>query len=322
MTTIKKTGGKWDPKAWPVYFAAAEMQTLISAEPSLRYMLAAVSDLESELPMTRLRHCFDQGKTILLDSGVYVLSTQHAKTHNMSMDEALGLAPDKVDGFADLLERYCAIVTEFGERSWGYIEIDQGGRENKIKTRAKLEGMGFKPMPVYHPFNDGWDYFDYLAERYDRICFGNVVQAEAAVRKRLIATAWERRRKYPNLWIHALGYTANEFFAAFPLGSCDSSSWISSVRWGRSHVAVANHNIDHKGSEFCYDMDTAPDSDKGHIKAKLLCGYEAHMMNLNMHAIAGEQREVLGADIGLFDKGGRNARRVPRAGQQRAPATE
>ena len=62
-----------------------------------------------------------------------------------------------------------------------------------------LEQMGLRPIPVYHPFNDGWDYFDYLAERYDRICFGNVVQADRETRKRLVATAWERHRKYPHL---------------------------------------------------------------------------------------------------------------------------
>ena len=60
------------------------------------------------------------------------------------------------------------------------VEVDQGGRENKIKTRARLEKMGLRPIPVYHPLNDGWDYFDYLAENYDRICMGNVVNAEAS----------------------------------------------------------------------------------------------------------------------------------------------
>jgi hypothetical protein len=52
-----------------------------------------------------------------------------------------------------------------------------------------LEQMGLRPIPVYHPFNDGWHYFDYLAERYDLVCFDNVVQADRETRKRLVATA-------------------------------------------------------------------------------------------------------------------------------------
>lgn len=59
---------------------------------------------------------------------------------------------------------YVEIIRKFENDAWGCIEIDQGGRENKIKTRAMLEGMGLRPIPVYHPFLDGWDYFDYLTE--------------------------------------------------------------------------------------------------------------------------------------------------------------
>lgn len=314
MSAIKKTAGTWDPKAWPIYFAAGETLALERGSPCMQYVLAEVNALKDERCLNRLRGLFAADKSVLIDSGVYVLSTQHAAAHNMSMDEALGLAPDKVDGFAELLERYVSIISEFGPKAWGYIEIDQGGRENKIKTRAKLEAKGLRPIPVYHPFNDGWDYFDYLAERYDRICFGNVVQAESAVRKRLIATAWERRRKYPHLWIHALGLTASELTTAFPVNSCDSSTWLSAIRWGVPHARIANQGGGQLGVEFLYDRDDDVDSERGCIKAIAMCGYDAHIMARTMGTIAAEQRDVLGADIGLFDKGGKkNERRAPSA---------
>ena len=112
----------------------------------------------------------------------------------MTMDEVLSMAPEKLDGFDSLFDKYVRIIKEIGEESWGYIEIDQGGKDNKIKTRDRLHKLGFNPIPVYHPLVDGWDYFDYLAERYDRICLGNIVQAQNETRKRLLATMWERKR--------------------------------------------------------------------------------------------------------------------------------
>ena len=63
---------------------------------------------------------------------------------------------------------------------------------------GQAESLGLKPIPVYHPLLDGWDYFDELAAQYDRICFGNIVQAPAATRIRLLHTLWERHRRYPD----------------------------------------------------------------------------------------------------------------------------
>ena len=156
------------------------------------------------------------------------------------MDEALGTAPEDIDGFDNLFDRYCEIVGVLGDRAWGYIELDQGGRDNKIKTRKRLEALGFNPVPVYHPLNDGWDYFDELASTYDRICVGNVVEADSETRKRIIATIYERCRDYPDLWVHLLGLTPNPWLNAYPMGSCDSSSLASAIRWGQSNIETAS----------------------------------------------------------------------------------
>ena len=100
-----------------------------------------------------------------IDSGVFNLSTRHAAKHDLTMDQALALAPTEIDGFDELFAKYVRLVTELGDKVWGYIEIDQGGKANKIKTRARLEELGLRPIPVYHPFNDGWDYFGEIAAR-------------------------------------------------------------------------------------------------------------------------------------------------------------
>lgn len=295
---MMKTGGTWDRKDWPTYFVAASFSALEAAMTMHRFLLVAVNEM-TDKDAGGVERMAETGKSVLIDSGVYWLSTQHAKAHSVSMDEALSLAPTEIDGFDELFNRYVELVKKLGHLAWGYIEIDQGGRENKIKTRKKLERMGLRPMPVYHPLNDGWDYFDFLAERYDRICFGNVVNADIATRKRLVATAWERRRKYPYLWIHLLGMTPSEITTAFPSNSCDSSTWIAGVRWGVHSSSIA-HQRTRLEDGFIYKRGEDMESEKGHAKAWRMCGYDAHITRRTMQQIAAEQRDELGADIGLF----------------------
>lgn len=297
---VKATGGNWDRGLWPTYFIAADIDTLRDASPYHHHVLIAVNELGGGEDMEAVRRLIANGNQLFIDSGVFWLSNRHAERHKLTMDQALSMAPDQVDGFQALFDKYVTLLREIGDKVWGYIEIDQGGRENKIKTRAKLEALGLRPIPVYHPFNDGWDYFDYLAERYDRICFGNVVQADSATRKRLIATAWERRRKYPHLWIHALGMTASEVTGAYPINSCDSSTWLSGVRWGYLHTWSANRRLWEAGRGFIYEPGSDPESPRGHRKSRRLHGYDAGMAARTMRLIAAEQRDALGCDVGMF----------------------
>lgn len=297
-----RTAGVWDRSHWPTYFLATDVEHGRLALPYYKHQLLAVNMLGRENDAETFKKLIREG-SVLIDSGVFELSTGHARKHDLTMDQALSMAPDQVDGFSELYSSYVRLMSEYGDQVWGYIEIDQGGRENKIKTRAKLEGIGLRPIPVYHPFNDGWDYFDYLAERYDRICFGNVVQADPATRKRLVATAWERRRKYPHLWIHLLGLTPSEITTAYPINSCDSSTWLSGIRWGTHDATVANRRCWSTGEGFKYMTGSERESPAGWWRATELAGYESAMVKRTMEIIADEQREALGVDIGLFDKG-------------------
>jgi len=262
--------------------------------PVAKNLLIAVNELDygdADLAMVRSWFVDDPEKKIFLDSGVYNFATQYALTHDLSMDQALSFAPSEMEGFENLFTRYVSIVHALDECLWGYIEIDQGGRENKIKTRARLEALGLHPIPVYHPLNDGWDYFDYLAERYDRICFGNIVNAKDATRKRLIATAWERHRKYPHLWIHVLGLQLHSWLYSLPLNSCDTSSWLHPVRWPRypSRCMGAVNGL--MGPEYRYVLtkDGATSDDLGGSKhAVAVCGYTHHLDGLTWQGYVSE----------------------------------
>jgi hypothetical protein len=231
---IKTAGKQFDPDAGQLYFIASGPEQLLKVSHVNRHFLCSVNEIKTDGDVDTLRQLMANGAKLFIDSGVYNLTMEHARAYDCGMNEALSLAPDEIDGFDALFKRYVEVCGSVGADSWGYIEIDQGGRQNKMKIRARLEKLGLRPVPVYHPINDGWDYFDYLAKRYDRICVGNLVHAEIAERLRLIHTLYMRRQKYPYLWVHLLGVTPNELLHSCPLSSCDSSTWLSAIRWGFS----------------------------------------------------------------------------------------
>jgi hypothetical protein len=165
-----------------------------------RYFLIALNEIQSESELASFAQLLKQGKAILLDSGIFNLGMQHARKYDMTFYEVLSLPPEQIEGFEQLKQRYIQTVEQYRDQLWGYVELDFGGKDNKKRIRAELESLGLRPIPVYHPLNDGWDYFDYLAQRYDRICVANVVQSPLYVRKRILATLWERKCSYPKLW--------------------------------------------------------------------------------------------------------------------------
>lgn len=286
---ITSTGGTWDAeKREPIYFIASSMMTLSHSWRCHKRVLVAINSLKSEKELEQIQFMIGEGVEILIDSGIFELATGHAKRHGMSMNDALGLAPTEVDGFDKLWEDYLRIVKRFGDKSWGYIELDQGGRENKIKTRKLLEDLGLRPIPVYHPINDGWDYFDYLAERYDRICMGNVVLARGDERRQLIAMVSERKRKYPHLWVHLLGVAPCEDMLAWPCDSSDASSWLNGVRWAHHHSSCMNKTCWPLPSGFTYRLG----DHASWVKAWGFAAYQAHFEELTRRTVERERREV------------------------------
>ncbi|MFD6070689.1 hypothetical protein [Amycolatopsis lurida] len=244
---IRTAGGTFDRGDAPIYFAAGDS----SAYP--RHLLLAVNDLYHRSQEQRMVRLLDEGHVILLDSGIFNLTNEHKRATGCTMDEALSLPPDEIQGFDRLFDRYVELATGYEDRLWGYIELDQGGRDNKIRTRQRLHDLGLNPIPVYHPLNDGWDYFDDLARGYDRLCFGNIVQANHPTRVRLLHTMWERRRQYPDLWVHVLGLSACEWCLPCPPDSCDSSSWLNSLRYPSVRTeSAALRRLGEMGHRFLY----------------------------------------------------------------------
>lgn len=232
------TGGKFDRNEPMPYFIATGAAALVKVDyPNV---LVAVNEIKSKKDYDDLDYLCENRK-VMLDSGIFNLAMNHVREHGVSHNEALSMPPDQIDGFNELWDRYGEVATRYADRLWGVVELDQGGVENKPITRKRIEDeFGITPIPVYHPLLDGWDYYDDLAKEYDRICFGNIVQAAPPLRLRLAHTASERSKDYPYLWTHLLGMTPNENTFSLPMrGSMDSSSWLTAVRWYPSWYAKA-----------------------------------------------------------------------------------
>ncbi len=291
MTALMPTaGGTFDRDERPIYFTAGGGEFNAGS-----HVLMAVNELMADAEEQRLRDLLDAGCRVLLDSGIFWLTNRHCRSHGVTMDEALALAPDELDGFAELRDRYVYLTRTYGDWLWGYIELDQGGRDNKRVQRAALHDLGLSPIPVYHPLVDGWDYFDELAAAYDRICVGNIVQASAPVRLRLLHTIWERRRNYPHLWIHALGLTANEWCLPIGPDSCDSSSWLAPLRWNHQRIETALlRRVGDLPAGFRY----APGDSASYQAAARLCADAATALGRCWQHAAHRAQELAGSAVG------------------------
>lgn len=252
----RTTGSTFDPDDHYIYFLATDAECLSRTQHP--QVLVAVNELDTPKQIEVFKRLLDERK-VLLDSGIFNLAMEHVRAHGVTHDEALSMAPEEIDGFDRLWDMYGEIVTRYADRLWGVIELDQGGVANKPRTRERIEReFGIVPMPVYHPLLDGWDYYDTLAQGYDRMCVGNLVKASQSVRLRLQWTIAERGRQYPYVWHHLLGVTPNQNLIGMDYrGSSDSSSWITNLRWMPSWKAFSMYQaVASYPSDMWVDMDT------------------------------------------------------------------
>lgn len=270
-------GGRFDPNEQPLYFISGGSRDLEAAGQHHDTRLIAVNALTNVTDRAIIEQCFVRRQRVLLDSGIFALCMEYAQAKEIPLHEAFRLAPEQIDGFDTLQAAYIRVVREFEDRLWGYVELDQGGMENKIRTRRRLESMGLRPIPVYHVLLDPADYLDQLVNEYDRICIGNLVQAPREVRLPILAALWEHKRRHPGVWFHLLGYTPDELLNAYYFESADSSTFLSSMRWGRMYDRALNRAFDLRRG-FVPGLTAegvATDSPGGRTRAQVLAGFIA-----------------------------------------------
>lgn len=290
------TGGTFDPDEPMPYFIASSPKTCAAAPQE--HVLVAVNELRNKTEMQAFEGMIASGKKVMLDSGIFNLASEHARAHNVTHDEALSMAPEDIDGFDKLWQDYGNIVSDYADQLWGAVELDQGGVKNKPRTRARIENeFGITPIPVYHPLLDGWDYYDDLATNYDRICFGNIVQASSPLRMRLAHTAYERARNYPYLWTHLLGMTPNQKALSIQMrGSMDSSSWLAPARWMPSWRTPAMLKAVAKMPPSMWQHSGTNKDGYNRGKLEAICGIQADSINRTMQHINRTRNEGMSND--------------------------
>ncbi len=264
-----RTGGSWDPTDRQLMFLAADVHALnVSAVPLHPYVLVALNEIQpwggGRRGEDKVAGWLEQGATVLLDSGVYNLARIHARKHGLQMSQAFATPPTELDGFGRLFDRYVELTRRYQDRLWGYIEVDFGGPAGKTATRRRLEALGLRPIPVFHPLSDPWSYFHHLASRYDRVCVGNLVQLPYQHRKRMLASITEHRQAHPGLWIHALGLSPTTHMLAYPVESTDTSAWLAMRRgMDNNDSQAALHRCGRHGPEWMY-LSEVPHGDPRH----------------------------------------------------------
>jgi len=230
---VKKTDGQWNVEDAGVFFTAMVNRNFnfidcTKSGAMSKWVLISMPNLPSKKETDALcKH-----GSFFLDSGIFGIANAHAKKMNLSHVEALLVKPSEVEGWDKFIKEWKTQVARIKNKCWGYVEIDIGGTDQKNKTRAGLQAEGFNPIPVVHPLTDGWDYFDAMANEYDRLCIGNLVQSNEHVRYEILKTVAERRVGKNVQWIHALGITACPLWFCFPTESCDSSAYANVLRFG------------------------------------------------------------------------------------------
>lgn len=289
----RTSGGKWNPTDPNLAFLAGNIQDhTLAANPCT---LIAVNELRPGHFDLLDRWCDE--RRVLLDSGVFALAADYARTHDVPMSVAFATDPADMEGWNQLYDRWCTIASRFADRLWGVIELDQGGAEAATATRARvLADTGLTPIPVYHPLGDGWDYYDDLAAAHDRICVGGLAgRIPSAVRLRLCWTAAQRAHAYPHLWTHLLGVTPSPMLLSLGLrGSVDSSAWLSPVRWAvswKSRAMLAPLGDMPLGMTYRRDMGDDPAA--GHSKAKRQAGAAATFGQTVLAAVAEDTHPTL-----------------------------
>jgi hypothetical protein len=279
---VKRTSGVWDKDVSPVYFQAQKPPQPLVNKGLFKFVLVALNNIRGEKDMEDLiRETKEDNLVLFIDSGVFNLAATHAKLHNIPLSTALDLPPNEVDGFDDLMVRYKAMIKRLDGLMWGYVEIDQGDTNQKRINRKQLEDEGYRPIPVFHALTDPMEYFDELASQYDRICFANLVEASPSLRRKLLQFIWEKKKQYPHLWVHGLGLTPSAMTNAYPMDSCDSSAWISAIRWPTWQLRSANVPFGYMPEAFRYDQRKEDKIDDIYYNYRTLC-MQSYFNTLNM----------------------------------------
>jgi len=301
MTSIRKTDGKWSKEEMGLYFLALFNTAAPKRFSTMPYQkkICALTEFgllkqqkeHNKTPAEAAIEWAEIYRHLFIDSGVFSLANAEAIRKKVSFEEGLKLKLSDIEGGEEYLADYINTCQQIKNVVWGYIEVDLGGRDEKIKTRERLHAAGLSPVPVYHPLLDGADYLEYLCKRYDRICVSNLVQSNSETRSILTAFVYNFIMQLPKEsrpYVHYLGVSPSQSaFAHNCLGSCDSSSWARGRRYGVEMVMTFSQIVPFQSVEG--ENPFAPTV--GNNKQHYLCQH-FEMNNFGIHGYENYYEEV------------------------------
>lgn len=172
-----------------------------------------------------------------LDSGLYTLMRKYGVSRRKVHGAGTGL-DDALAAYTDLSRRYARYLDKYGSFWHHVVELDVDqilGPEYTHATRHILTNIvGDKLVPVWH-ISAGMEEWLHIAARYPYIAIGGDIgpsgEGGSAMHARY-RTMVQEAHKFGTV-VHGLGDTREQTFRAIGWDTADSTTWLSTMRFGR-----------------------------------------------------------------------------------------
>lgn len=138
------------------------------------------------------------------------------------------------DAYGAFLKKFSPFITTYSN-----LDLMNNG-EGTYANQKYLEGLGLKPIPVYHVGDDVKWIKKYLDEGYDYIAIGGITPNPTPTilpaLDRLFSTLLCDAKGYPRAKYHGFAVTGHKLMVRYPWYSVDSTSWAMMGAYGQMMV--------------------------------------------------------------------------------------
>jgi hypothetical protein len=242
-----------------------------------------------------LDNCTRAGTDVLVDSGAFTLVMAYVKANGGNPQAVFSAdSTTTTPEFIHLDNLYRRFLHKFGSRLWGYIEMDVGTTQKRRETRASYIAEGLKPIPVFRPGADGWEYFEELLGSYDRVCFGGAVKMSRSARTLMLYEASKIMHRYPHCSVHVLGSKPSRELTSLGFHTSDSTTYLNLGRYALVSKLHAGGRIYYRESALLRDFSSgAPDGVSPARVAQLLGAYQYAGFTRSRNLMLASMRQVL-----------------------------
>ena len=137
-------------------------------------------------------------------------------------------------GFTINVEDYGEFILQVKDRLTVYPNLDvKGDLSATLRNQEVLESMGLHPIPVFHVNTYNWDVLQEYVNNYDYIALGAIAgESTSRDEMRKVLDKVFSIAKIGETKFHGFGLTIKDILERYPFYSADSTSWMSSVRFG------------------------------------------------------------------------------------------